>query len=215
MPETVVVFAGGPAPDPRVAALVPRDARLVGADSGAEHALALGLRVELVVGDLDSIDAAALAELEGAGARVERHPVDKDASDLELALGAALSLGPRRVLVVGGAGGRLDQLLGELLLLGGAAYAAVELDALLGAATVHVVRSERSFDGAVGELVTLLALHGPAYGVETEGLAYPLRGETLEPGSSRGLSNRFAAARATVRLEGGVVLAVRPGSAAA
>ena len=50
-------------------------------------------------------------------------------------------------------------------------------------------------EGEPGELVTLVAVNGPAEGVTTEGLAYPLRGETLEPGSSRGVSNVFESER--------------------
>ena len=90
------------------------------------------------------------------------------------------------------------------------AYASVEVDALLGRATVHVVRDERRFAGRVGELLSLFAVHGPARGVVTDGLVYPLQGETLEPGSTRGLSNVFAAPQARVALESGVLLAVRP-----
>ena len=60
-------------------------------------------------------------------------------------------------------------------------------------------------------LVTLLAINGPAVGVVTEGLVYPLRGETLEPGSSRGVSNVFEAETGRVSLEQGVLLAVLPG----
>ena len=56
-----------------------------------------------------------------------------------------------------------------------------------------MLRGERELEGEPGELLTLLAVNGPAEGVTTEGLAYPLRGETLEPGSSRGVSNVFAA----------------------
>jgi len=41
-------------------------------------------------------------------------------------------------------------------------------------------------------------------------LRYPLRGEELEPGTSRGVSNEFAATRASVSLESGVLLAVQP-----
>ena len=78
-------------------------------------------------------------------------------------------------------------------------------------ARVHVIRGARSFDGAPGELVTLLALHGPAEGVTTEGLTYPLRGETLAAGSSRGVSNVFAAGTARVSVERGVLLAIVPG----
>jgi thiamine pyrophosphokinase len=79
---------------------------------------------------------------------------------------------------------------------------------------VHVVRRERVLAGVRGELVTLMAVNGPAVGVRTEGLAYPLRGETLEPGSSRGVSNVFEQAAAKVSVEHGVLLAVRPGTGA-
>jgi thiamine pyrophosphokinase len=207
---TVVVFAGGSKPSRRVLAAIPVGAIVVAADRGVDYALALGLRVDVAVGDFDSISVAGLAELEHSGARVERYPVGKDASDLELALDLALSFRPRRILLVGGAGGRLDHLLAEGLLLAAEAYAGVELDALLGRAAVHVVRGERVLAGRVGELVSLFAVHGVATGVVSEGLVYPLRGEALAPGSSRGLSNVFAASEARVSVQCGVVLAVRP-----
>src|SRR5439155_11197936 len=157
-----------------------------------------------------SIAVATLETIERAGARIERHPTAKDASDLELALVAALSLDPARIVVLGGAAGRLDHLFGELLLLAADAFSEVEVDAQLGPAAVHVVRGERVLAGAVGELISLFAVHGPATGVVTEGLVYPLRGELLAPGSSRGLSNVFAAPAARVAVEAGVVVALRP-----
>ena len=66
--------------------------------------------------------------------------------------------------------------------------------------------------GSVGETISVFALHGAAVGVRTLGLVYPLDGETLEPGSSRGLSNAFMEAEATIELAAGVLLAVRPGN---
>jgi thiamine pyrophosphokinase len=60
--------------------------------------------------------------------------------------------------------------------------------------------------------VTLLALHGRADGVRTTGLEYPLAGETLEAGSSRGVSNVAVESRVRVAVEHGVLLAVRPGA---
>jgi thiamine pyrophosphokinase len=206
--RTVVVLAGGLGRPAAVS--LPPGATVVAADSGAGLALELGLQVELVVGDFDSIAAATLETIERAGARIERHPAAKDASDLELALVAALSLEPARIVVLGGVVGRLDHLFGELLLLAADAFSGVEVDAQLGPAAVHVVRGERVLAGAVGELISLFAVHGPATGVVTEGLVYPLRGELLAPGSSRGLSNVFADPAARVAVEGGVVLALRP-----
>jgi thiamine pyrophosphokinase len=206
--RTVVVLAGGP--DAPTAVALPPGARVIAADCGAELARALGLRVELAVGDFDSISEETLASL----ARLERHPAVKEATDLELALAAALRLEPERVLVLGGAGGRLDHLFGGLLLLASEAYAGVRIDAQLGAAAVHVVRGERILHGEPGELISLLAVHGPAEGVVAEGLVYPLRRETLEPGSTRGVSNVFAAPEARIALERGVLLAVRPSGSA-
>jgi len=210
--NVVVVVAGGVPLRPDVAVLVPENARVFAADGGVAHALALGLRVEAVIGDLDSAAQADLDEAAAAGARIDRHPVAKDATDLELALEEAVALDPQRIVVLAEAGGRLDHLLSLLLLFGSARFAEPRLDAQVGRALVHVIRDERSLAGEPGELVSLLPLHGPARGVRTEGLVYPLADETLEPGSSRGVSNVFAVAEARVSLASGVLLAVRPGA---
>ena len=209
MSDTVVVLTSGAAPV--AAGPLPAGALVVAADGGADAALALGLRVDVAVGDFDSIVPATLAALEAAGTRIERHPAAKDATDLELALDEAIRLGARRILVLGSDGGRLDHLLGTLLLLASDAYAGVELDAVLGSTRVHVIRGERTLAGEPGETVSLFAAGGPAAGVTTAGLRYPLDGETLPPATSRGVSNEFAAAEARISLASGVLLAVRPG----
>lgn len=197
MQVRVVVFAAGAEKVP-----LSDDDFVIAADGGASTAP----RIDLLIGDLDSLPAGTTARL------VERHPQEKDASDLELALDAALTREPERVLVVGGSAGRLDHLLSVLLLLGSARYAGIEVDARLGTASVHVVRRRRVLRGSRGETISLFALHGPAAGVQTRGLVYPLDGETLEPGSSRGLSNAFADEEASIELVEGVLLAVRPGN---
>jgi thiamine pyrophosphokinase len=211
--ELVVVVAGGEAPAAEAALALPGGAPVVAADGGVEHARALGLDVTLAIGDFDSASPASVAAAEAAGARVERHPAAKDATDLELALDAALELHPARVLVLAGVGRRLDHLASALLLLGAPRYADVELDAQIGNSLLHVVRGRRVLAGEAGELVSLLPLHGPAERVHTEGLRYQLEGETLEAGSSRGISNVFDADTATVSLERGTLLAVRPRTA--
>jgi thiamine pyrophosphokinase len=203
----VVVVASGPGPE----VTVPRAQTVVAADGGLLRARALGLDVDVVVGDLDSVTPEALAAAEAAGARIVRHPQAKDATDLELALDEAVALGARRVVVVASAEGRLDHLVASLLLLAAERYATLELDALVGVALVHVVRGERRLSGVPGELLTLVPLGGPATGVTTDGLEYPLAGETLQPGTTRGVSNVFVDETATVRVGSGTVLAIRPG----
>lgn len=202
--EEVIVLVASP--DVPFASDLPVGATVIAADGGANYARRLGLEVNLLVGDLDSISEEGLAMAE----RVERHPVAKDATDLELALEAAVRLAPERILVVGGSAGRLDHLLGAFLLLASDHYADATIDAQFGEATVHVIRGRRSLFGQVGELISLFALHRRAKGVRSTGLLYPLSGETLEPGSSRGVSNVFAEAEVEIALELGVIVAVRP-----
>src|SRR5690348_14187528 len=116
-----IVFAGNGRVEPAVRARLPQPADVIAADSGLAVATALGLAVDHLVGDLDSVDAAAVEAAEAAGTTVERHPAEKDATDLELALDAALVRGARRLVVVDGGGDRLDHLLGNVLLLSSAA----------------------------------------------------------------------------------------------
>ena len=64
--------------------------------------------------------------------------------------------------------------------------------------------------GSPGDIVTLVAVGQPAHGVRTDGLLYPLKDETLEPGSTRGVSNELTGTHATVEVASGVVLAMLP-----
>lgn len=214
-PTTALVFAGGDPIDGDVAARLPASGPgsqviVVAADSGVEHALALGRGVDLVVGDLDSAAPAAIDAAVAGGAEVRSFPVDKDESDLELALRAARACGATRVIVVGGAGGRLDHFLANALLLASPSFADVDIEALVGDARITVVRREARLAGAPGDVCSLLAAGGPARGVRTTGLRFPLHGEDLLPGSTRGLSNELTEPVATVSLEHGALLAVQP-----
>lgn len=215
MPGTVIVMAGGEAPAAQALADLPAGTPCVAADSGFDHALALGLSVVALVGDLDSVSPAGLARAEAAARRgelsLERHPADKDQTDLELALHRALGLGPDLILVAGIGGGRIDHLVANLAVLADPRWAPVAVDGLLDGARLRVVRRQRRFRGRVGELVSLLAVNGDAEGVTTEGLVWPLRGETLRAGTSRGVSNQFAAEEASVSLQRGTLLVVQPG----
>jgi thiamine pyrophosphokinase len=206
-----LVFAGGDAPTP-IAADLAAAPIVIAADSGVAHALALGLTVDLVIGDLDSAEPDDVERAIAAGARVDRHPADKDATDLELALDAARELGATEVTVLGAGGGRLDHLLANLLLVTHDAYADLVIDAALHDARVSVVRSARTLTGPVGSIVTLLPVGGPARGVTTTGLRWHLTDAELTAASTRGVSNEIVTSPATVRLRRGVLLAIQPGA---
>jgi thiamine pyrophosphokinase len=183
---------------------------VVAADGGARHAAALGRRIDHWVGDGDSVDPDDLAALAGAGVRIDRAPVDKDETDAELALLAALAADPARITILGALGGaRLDHELGNVWLLAHPALAGRDVR-LLGAGSRIRLAGPGTLDlsGAVGDLVSLLPFGGDVLGVTTDGLRYPLRDEPLVSGPSRGLSNVREAADASVSLRDGRLLVV-------
>jgi thiamine pyrophosphokinase len=217
--DTVIVVSGGIAEGELSGIVVPAARHVIAADSGVATAFELGLRVDELIGDLDSASSEQLARVIDSGGTVHRHPEAKDATDLELALAAAITQEPppRRVIVLGGAGGRMDHLLAGVLLLASPSWAGADstrthVEAWLGQAKVTVIRNRAVLEAsAPGELVSLVAVGGVAHGVTASGLLYELRGGDLTPGTSLGVSNEFVQTRATVAVSDGVVLAVQPG----
>ena len=207
---TAWVVIGGDLVDQAVPHDLPAGVAIVAADSGLDLAERLGLRPIVVVGDLDSVTAGALRRATGSGVEIVRAPAEKDETDFELALDWARATGAREVLVLGGAAGRLDHLVANLAVLTGPLTAGLAVSAWLGTTRVDVVRERVELSGAVGALVSLSAWHGPAIGVTTSGLRYPLDGETLHAGSARGTSNEFIGDLATVELTSGVLVAIAP-----
>lgn len=207
-----LVVIGGAAPVPRVRARLAPGALVVAADSGLDHALALGLRVDVVVGDLDSASADGLAAAERAGTDIERHPPDKDATDTALALEAARTRGADAITLVSGGGGRLDHLLGTLAALTSATLAGPRVEAWVGEAWVGVARGpgEVELSGRVGEYVSLVPWGGSTGGVRTEGLRWRLDGASLDAHSTLGISNELVGERAAISLDSGVLLVVQP-----
>jgi thiamine pyrophosphokinase len=203
---TVVVVTGG---DPVAAETVAGLSGLfvVAADSGLDHAESVGLEPSLVVGDFDSVSADALSRYSGP---VERHPVAKDATDLELALRAAVSRHPDRIVVVGGHGGRIDHLIANALVLT-TVPAGIDVEWRAGASVIHIVRRECSITGTVGQTVSLVPVGGDAVGVTTSGLEWPLDDETLAFGTTRGVSNALLAPEARISLREGTLLVMLPG----
>jgi thiamine pyrophosphokinase len=210
MGSLALVVAGGDPPPDHAFRDLPVPDVVIAADSGLHYARDADLAVDLVVGDLDSVDPDVLAVAIAQGVTIEAHEAAKDATDLELALRAARDRECTRVIVIGGHGGRVDHFLANALLLASPEFSALAIEARLGDAYVRVVRDAADFHGAPRDVLSLIPVGGAAYGVRTEGLFYPLRGETLYPGSTRGISNEFLGGVATVALDDGVLLAIVP-----
>ena len=207
--STVLVFAGGRRLDAPTVARLPMASLVIAADSGADRALEIGIRPDVVVGDLDSVSIDTLAELRvDPEVEIDEHPTAKDETDLELAMLRALTAEPERIVVTGLDGGRPDHQLANLLLLADARWRDVTVDAELEGASVRVVHDRRQLDAPAGALVSLLPVGGDALGVTTGGLAFPLAGETLPAGTPRGISNVVEVADPTVAVERGTLVAM-------
>jgi len=213
MGNAVLVFANGVLADSGwLPPILARAAAVIAADGGLRHLLALGRRPDVLIGDLDSLPPG--IDPETVAGKVIRYPRDKDETDLELALLYAVDQYPdAEVLVIGGAGGRLDHLLANILLLAHPRLLGRPVRFVDDRQTAWLVSAAAppgatTMAGAPGDIISLLPLGGPARVAATSGLRWPLRDEVLAFGPARGVSNVLTAESATVRLDQGAVLCV-------
>ncbi len=206
-----VIFANGQLDDLEAARaeLLAGDL-IIAADGGALHCRRLGITPAVVIGDFDSLSDDDLQVLELAGARLVRYPERKDYTDLELALRYAAGQGADEILVLGGLGSRWDQTVANLLLPAAPGLESTRIRILDGLQEIMLIRGGETLalPGKPGDTVSLLPLAGEACGLVTTGLEYPLKGETLAFGSSRGISNVIHAPDASVTLGQGLLLCV-------
>ncbi len=212
--QHVVIVADGRCDPSALRAAAGPGTLVIGADGGARRALLAGVHVDLVVGDLDSLEPADLAALVTDGAEVLRARPDKDESDTELCLLAALDRGASHIRLLGALGGsRIDHELANVALLAHPRLDGIEVRIEDGPATIQRIGTIDGpgsivLAGARGDLVTLLPLDGHVDGVTTQDLGYPLRAEALTPGPARGLSNVMSAGTARVETARGRLLVI-------
>jgi thiamine pyrophosphokinase len=207
--KRVVLFANGdfPAPD-RVRDQLSVNDFLIAVDGGLQHLENLGLTPNLIIGDFDSINQAQLQPYRTQGVEIRKFPTDKDETDLELALDAACELDPESIWVVAALGGRLDQTLANIYLLTRPDLAGYNIRLIYGQTEVFLIRDSAVIHGEIGQRVSLLPLNGPAGGIHTNGLRYPLSNETLYPEKTRGISNKMVASQVTISLQSGLLLCI-------
>jgi thiamine pyrophosphokinase len=206
-----VIFVNGTITDyVTLARWLHADDFLIGADGGIAHCLALGRRPAVIVGDLDSADPQEVARLATMGVQIERHPPAKNETDLELALECAQRHGADEVLLLGALGSRLDQTLGNLLILAQREWPFVLLIGE-GDQLAQVMRGGEVLQvrAPLGGTVSAIPLSATVTGITYTGLEYPLIDATLHLGSTRGMSNVVAALPATIQISQGLLLVVQ------
>ncbi len=225
----IMIFANGELPNlEKARALIQADDYLVCADGGTRHALALGLKPNLIVGDLDSVTD---AELQKADAKVVKYPRDKNETDLELALNHALEQKPTSIIVIAALGNRIDQTIANLALLSNSRLSNIDsrfddgLEEVFfcrarskaspavshrRAAVVRGTNGERSrrIEGRGGDIVSLIPWNGTVKGIRTSGLRWPLNNESLYPDKTRGVSNEMLGRTAEISVKSGLLLII-------
>jgi thiamine pyrophosphokinase len=201
-----IVLGGGALhtrPDTEGAMLV------IAADSGYDHAMGHGITVDLLIGDMDSISPDAMVAARAAGTTIERHPTDKDHSDLELAVRAALERGARAIEIHGADDGRIDHLLGVALGVTASVPDGVTVAWHTRTGTIRAASPAAPvrLRGSVGSIVSLVPA-GDVVGVTTTGLEWSLDAEDLASGTTRGLSNIMTSSAASISVHAGHLLVV-------
>ncbi len=200
----VVILLGGPLLVTQRLLREVRGSRVIAADSGMAHAEALGLAPELWVGDFDSSPPELLEKYPKVEKKV--YPSDKDQTDGELAVEAALAMGASELWLLGALGGRSDHGLSHLLLSIKLTGQGVKVVLSGGKEEARpLVGGGRAAGLEAGTLFSIVPLSDLA-GLTIRGAHWELKDATIPLGSSHTLSNRARAGLEISLAQGQAVL---------
>jgi thiamine pyrophosphokinase len=183
---------------------------VVAADGGARYALAAEVIPDLIVGDMDSLGEDLAREAEGRGASLERHPARKDKMDGHLAVLAAGERGATVAHFLCAAGGGLGAVFAVPHILLAAERIGLRSTVAADWGRMFVVEARsRLVEGAARDSVSIFPLSGTATGITLEGMGYPLKDASLEPGDTLGFHNELVGRQAKVSVKRGALLVVQ------
>ena len=187
-----VIFGNGDINDyERVSRYIRSGDLIICADGGQRHASALGIEPDVVIGDFDSS--------EKPKGNVMAYPVRKDFTDGELCVRYANGRGCGEVLLLGMTGSRYDHMLSNILMLRQCEKGYMADDSN----EIYYLKNELELNGKKGMTLSIIPVKGDLSGIVTSGLEYPLRGETLFFGESRGNSNVITEDRCRISVSAG------------
>ena len=198
--QGITLVGGGPVSTRDLRLAVARAPVLVAADSGADRILRAGLMPEAVIGDFDSLSAAARMAIPVA----KQHPMAEQATtDFDKAL---RSVAAPFVLALGFAGARIDH---GLAVFNTLIRHAQQRCIVVGQADL-VFAAPRALDlrMRVGDRLSLFPL-APVSGT-SEGLEWPIDGLRFAPDGQIGTSNRVVAGWVRLRFDGPGMLVILP-----
>jgi thiamine pyrophosphokinase len=183
---------------------------IIAADGGLHNCIALGIQPNVIIGDLDSIGSDELTAYRVAGVEIIRHPTHKDETDLELALHYALKREINDVIIIAGLGARWDMSVTNILFLANPLLTGLNMRFLDGSQELFLLRAGNHSlaQGHPGDTLSLIPFVGDVSGIITKGLEYPLNDETLQFGTSRGVSNVLLKGQAQIYIKQGLLLCI-------
>ena len=175
---------------------------VIAADGGYAYLLDLGIAPHLLVGDFDS-----LGHVPG-GVETIRHPVEKDDTDMGLAIREGMARGYKKFRLYGGSGGRIDHFLANLQLLADVSRQDVQAALICPGYDVHALTNGAlSFAPAENGTLFSVFCHGDAAeGVSLAGLQYPLNEARLTAFHPLGVSNAYTGQPVEVRVRRGTLI---------
>ena len=177
------------------------DDLVIAADGGFDTLLSLGIKPDLILGDMDSVSAGAES--------IERivYPVRKDETDSFLAYREGVRRGCSEFMLYGCTGGREDHTFANYALLVYAREAGHKMT-LVGKCThtIAIKNESVTLSGKPLSHLSLFAFGGDAFGVSISGAEYEAEGVTLTPSFPLGVSNRFGDKDVTVTVRNGSLL---------
>jgi len=205
----ILIVANAPVtPDQRMHQLAGHADYVIAADGGALALQRAGIQPHILIGDLDSLSDVHVATLAGVGTEIRRFRRDKDETDLELALIAAVELGATYIDLCCVLGGRWDHTFATIALLTLPMLKDIHVCIYADDQILQIVRHQTSITGEIGHMLSLLPLTPEVTGITTHGLEYPLLNATLYFERSRGVSNVITHTPAHIRIETGILLLV-------
>lgn len=203
MSRLCAIFCGGDPVSRKTFETCPSAEYNIAADSGYILAEKLGVTPDLIIGDFDSAP-------KPASGNIITFPVEKDDTDLMLALRKGLELGYDRYLIFGATGGRLDHTLAAVQSLSflTAHNASGEIVSDTERITL-LTPGEHSFPNMEGFSLSLFAYSEKVSGLCIEGAKYTCRDVELDSSFPLGASNQVTSAEAKVSFTSGLLLAVR------
>lgn len=186
-----------------------KDIYVVVADGGLKFLLKNGMLPDFFVGDLDSV------ELEGDLKDIlkdipkEIVPVEKDDTDMALAVAKAYEKGYRNILLYGGCGGaRISHTLANIQMMSFYAKKGCSLQMLGDGVRLEILHNaSKTLSAAMKGSISVICLSDIAEGVTIQGLKYEYTG-ALTSDRTLGVSNSFVGKDAMVSVENGTLLLV-------